>query len=206
MDEFGHSVAVIDKDKSALAKRLPENWRGTKVVGFGYDKEDLVAAGIEQADALVAVTSGDNSNIISARVARETYEVPYVVARIYDPRRAVIYQRLGIPTVATVSWTVEQIRRRLIPEAVTPDWTDATGELALLERPLPAAWAGKKLSELCDEQPFRVVGLVRDGRASLAGENVVGQDGDVLHIMCTRDALETLATRLAGTPVDEHAH
>jgi trk system potassium uptake protein TrkA len=206
LDESGHSVAVIDKDPSALAKRLPETWRGTKVVGFGYDKDDLVTASIERADALVAVTSGDNSNIIAARVARETYEVPYVVARIYDPRRAVIYQRLGIPTVATVSWTVDQIRRRLIPDAVTADWTDATGELSLIERPLPAAWAGKRLAELCDDLPFRIVGLVRDGRAQLAADNAVGQEGDVLHIMCSRDALESLAVRLAGAPADEHAH
>ena len=204
LDENGHSVAVIDKSQAALTRRLPENWQGTSVVGFAYDRDALDTAGIDKADALVAVTSGDNSNIIAARVARETYEVPYVVARIYDPRRAVIYQRLGIPTVATVSWTVDQIRRRLIPDAVTPDWTDATGTLSLVERPLPASWAGKRLSELSGGATFRVVGIVRDGEAQLPSDNVVGQEGDVLHIICTQDALDALADRLAGTDAGAH--
>jgi trk system potassium uptake protein TrkA len=197
LDEHGHSVSVVDRDKGALHKRLPEAFGGRSVVGYGYDRDALLEAGVERADAVVAVTSGDNSNIITARVARETYQVPYVVARIYDPRRAVIYQRLGIPTVATVSWTVDQIRRRLIPSVLTPDWTDSTGTLSLVERPLPAAWAGKKLSDLADDR-FRVVGVVREGEARLPSDDFVGQEGDVLHVMCTSDALEAFAARLAG--------
>ncbi len=197
LDENGHSVAVIDKDRSAFERRLPDDWRGGAVVGYGYDRDALEAAEIHKADALVAVTSGDNSNIIAARVARETYEVPYVVARIYDPRRAVIYQRLGIPTVATVAWTVDQIRRRLIPEAATPDWTDATGALSLIERALPVQWAGRRFGELSKEMSFRVVGLVRDGVAQLPDDDTIGQEGDILHIICTRDAIGALSERLA---------
>ncbi len=205
LDENGHSVAVIDRDRAALTRRLPESWRGTSIVGFGYDRDALDAAGVDKADALVAVTSGDNSNIIAARVARETYEVPYVVARIYDPRRAVVYQRLGIPTVATVSWTVDQIRRRLIPDSVTPDWTDATGTLSLVERPLPSAWAGKRLSELTGSETFRVVGIVRDGEARLPSDDEIGQEGDTLHIMCTQDDVRGLASRLAAADDEENA-
>ena len=117
---------------------LPERFAGRAVLGFGFDREHLEQAGIEEAAALAAVTSGDNSNILTARIARETYEIPNVVARIYDPRRAVIYQRLGIPTVATVAWTTDQVLRRLFPEQSVSEWTDATGSVRLIERALPA--------------------------------------------------------------------
>ena len=113
--EQGHSVAIIDRNAKAF-RRLPPDWAGTTVVGSGFDRGDLDRAGAGEATSLAAVTSGDNSNILTARIARETYEIPNVVARIYDPRRAQIYLRLGIPTVATVSWTIDQVRRRLVPE------------------------------------------------------------------------------------------
>ena len=112
----GHTVAVIDKNADAFRKRLPEDFTGQKVVGFGFDRDHLIEAGIERAGAVAAVTSGDNSNILTARIARENFAIDRVVARIYDPRRALIYQRLGIPTVATVSWTTDQVMRRLLPD------------------------------------------------------------------------------------------
>ena len=138
----GHSVAIIDKAPRAF-RRLPGGWPGTTVVGSGFDRDDLDRAGAATADALAAVTSGDNSNILTARIARENYGIANVVARIYDPRRAEIYQRLGIPTVATVTWTIDQVLRRLLPETVTGEWTDATGQLVLVEHLLPEAWAGQ---------------------------------------------------------------
>ena len=122
--EQGHSVAIIDRNAKAF-RRLPADWAGTTVVGSGFDREDLDRAGAGEAKSLAAVTSGDNSNILTARIARETYEIPNVVARIYDPRRAQIYLRLGIPTVATVSWTIDQVRRRLVPNEVESEWTDS---------------------------------------------------------------------------------
>src|SRR2546427_8751482 len=145
----GHTVAVIDKNRNAF-RRLPGRFPGRAVTGFGFDRDHLEQAGIGEAEALAAVTSGDNSNILTARIARETYEIPHVVARIYDPRRAVIYQRLGIPTVATVAWTTDQVLRRLIPQKAVTEWTDATGTVSMLERSLPAGWAGRKLVELED--------------------------------------------------------
>src|SRR5438270_13475066 len=114
LERAGHSVAVVDKQAKAF-KRLPDRFTGNQVVGFGFDRDHLEQAGIREASALAAVTSGDNSNILTARIARETYEIQNVVARIYDPRRAVIYQRLGIPTVATVAWPTDQALRKLFP-------------------------------------------------------------------------------------------
>ena len=112
--ELGHSVAIIDKDESAFVA-LGENFPGQKILGVGFDRDTLIEAGIEKAQAFAAVSSGDNSNIVSARVARENFNVPLVVARIYDPRRAKVYERLGIPTVASVAWTTDQVLRRLLP-------------------------------------------------------------------------------------------
>src|ERR1700681_3063982 len=128
----GHAVSIIDKNKRAF-RRLPADWAGERVEGFGFDRDHLEAAGAKEAHALAAVTSGDNSNVLTARIARETYLIPNVVARIYDPRRAAIYERLGIPTVATVPWTTEQVMRRLLPEQLATEWTHSTGTVTLVE-------------------------------------------------------------------------
>ena len=131
-------------------------------MGSGFDRDDLEKAGALDADALAAVTSGDNTNILTVRIARETYKIPNVVARIYDPRRAEIYQRLGIPTVATVTWTIDQVRRRLLPDEDVADWSDPTGRLTLIDRSLPDAWAGRPLCDL--EQPGRLSLVAGDPR------------------------------------------
>src|SRR3954449_1382791 len=156
LDQLGHSVSIIDKRRNAF-RRLPDRWSGRAVLGFGYDRDHLEQAGVAEAGALAAVTSGDNSNVLSARIARETYEIPNVVARIYDPRRAVIYQRLGIPTVATVAWTTDQVLRRLFPEKSANEWADPSGSVEMVERTLPGSWAGRKLSELDEGDRFRLV-------------------------------------------------
>ena len=144
LDRDGHSVSVIDKDRNAFHE-LPDGFGGKAILGFGFDREHLEQAGIQEANAVAAVTNGDNSNILTARIARMTYEVPYVVARIYDPRRAVIYRQLGIATVAAVSWTTDQVLRRLFPEKSVSEWTDASGTVSLLERALPDSWAGSEV-------------------------------------------------------------
>jgi trk system potassium uptake protein TrkA len=169
------------------------------VVGSGFDRDDLDRAGAGEATALAAVTSGDNSNILTARIARETYEIPNVVARIYDPRRAQIYLRLGIPTVATVSWTIDQVRRRLIPGEAESDWSDPTGTLSLVERDLPERWAGKRLADLGIPGEVRVVALTRAGVPRLDFEQLVGQEGDIVHLMVTAGALDRFHTRLTGS-------
>ena len=197
LEKGAHTVAVIDKDRDAF-RNLPDSFAGRAVLGFGFDREHLEQAGIEHASALAAVTSGDNSNILTARIARETYEIPNVVARIYDPRRAVIYQRLGIQTVATVAWTTDQVLRRLFPEESVSEWTDATGSIRLIERALPPAWAGHKLTELEDRDRVRLVALSRAGQARLCGPDLLGQEGDVLHLAVRSEAVEGLEAKLSG--------
>jgi trk system potassium uptake protein TrkA len=195
LEKAGHTVAVIDKDRNAF-RNLPPAFSGKAILGFGFDREHLEQAGIEEAGALAAVTSGDNSNVLTARIARETYEIPNVVARIYDPRRAVIYQRLGIQTVATVAWTTDQVLRRLLPEQSVSEWTDATGSICLVERALPSLWAGRKLSELEEPGRVRMVAFSRSGEARLCGPDLLGQEGDILHLAVRSDALDDLETRL----------
>lgn len=204
LDAAGHSVAIIDKNRNAF-RRLPERWSGRAVLGFGFDRDHLEQAGVEEAGALAAVTSGDNSNILTARIARETYQIENVVARIYDPRRAVIYQRLGIPTVATVTWTTEQVLRRLFPETTAVDWVDPSGRLSLVERMLPDEWAGHKLAGLGETGRFRIAAVTRAGEARMAGPDLVGQEGDILHIMVTKEEMNALDARLAAGP-EEGGH
>jgi trk system potassium uptake protein TrkA len=202
--EQGHSVAIIDRNTKAF-RRLPPDWPGTTIVGSGFDRDDLDRARAGEATSLAAVTSGDNSNILTARIARETYEIPNVVARIYDPRRAQIYLRLGIPTVATVSWTIDQVRRRLVPNEVESEWTDSTGTLSLVERELPERWAGKRLADLSVPGEVTVVAVTRSGVVRLDFADLVGQDGDVVHLMITAEALGRFNARLAGTAVPSGA-
>ena len=132
LEDQDHSVAIIDQNPEAFRK-LGSGFKGTKVTGIGFDRDVLTEAGIERAGAFAAVSSGDNSNVIAARVARESFGVQRVVARIYDPRRAEVYQRLGIPTVATVAWTADQMLRRLVPEGAESLWRDPTGAVVLAE-------------------------------------------------------------------------
>jgi trk system potassium uptake protein TrkA len=193
--DLGHSVAIIDKNLRAF-RRLPPEWPGIKVVGSGFDRDALDAAGAPKASALAAVTSGDNSNILTARIARESYDVPRVVARIYDPRRAEIYQRLGIPTVATVSWTIDRVLQRMLPEAVSAEWTDPSGRLMLLEELLPDSWAGQPVRELVDQAKARLIAVSRAGEPRLDVGNLLGQEGDVLHIAVMKHDLPELAQML----------
>ena len=193
----GHTVSLLDRNQTAF-RRLPPEWDGRRIVGSGFDRDDLERAGAIGADALAAVTSGDNTNILTVRIARETYHIPRVVARIYDPRRAEIYQRLGIPTVATVTWTIDQVRRRLLPETVTGEWADASGKLLLIDRAIPDKWAGRNLADL--EEPGRIalVGVTRAGVPRLDARELVGQDGDQLHVAVMKDALGQLEQRLGA--------
>jgi trk system potassium uptake protein len=189
----GHSVTIIDKQPGAF-RRLPAGFEGQTVVGFGFDRGHLELAGAGHADALAAVTSGDNSNILTARIARETYEIPNVVARIYDPRRAEIFQRLGIPTVPSVSWTIDQVFRRILPSSGSFVWTDGSGHLHLAERALPLAWAGRRIADLLPRAGVRLVAVTRATQPMLDVAELVGQEGDVLHLLLTDEAAKGLET------------
>jgi trk system potassium uptake protein TrkA len=197
----GHSVAIIDRNPKAF-RRLPADWSGTTVIGSGFDRDDLDEAKAPEASALAAVTSGDNSNILTARIARETYGIPNVVARIYDPRRAQIYLRLGIATVATVSWTIDQVRHQLLPSALETEWSDPTGSVSLIERRLPERWAGKRLGDLTVPGEVTLVSVTRAGVVRLDFADLVGQDGDILHVVATAEALDRFQGRLTGIDAD----
>jgi trk system potassium uptake protein len=181
MEELGHSVAVVDQDPNAF-RRLGSGFAGRRVTGTGFDRDTLIESGIEGADAFAAVSSGDNSNIIAARVARETFGVENVVARIYDPRRAEIYQRLGIPTVATVRWTADQMLRRLLPAGAEEHWRDPSGTVVLAEVHVSPAWVGQRVARLEEASGSRIAALTRLGRGVLPGHDTVFQEGDLAHV------------------------
>ena len=191
LEDKGHSVAIIDQNPEAF-RRLRGGFRGRRVTGFGFDRDVLVEAGIEKASAFVAVSSGDNSNIISARVARETFGIENVVARIYDPRRAEVYQRLGIPTVATVRWTADQMLRRLLPEGSEPMWRDPSGEVVLAEVTVDRSWIGESVGALEGATGVRIAFLSRMGDAIVPHADTVIQDGDIVHVMARAADMERI--------------
>jgi trk system potassium uptake protein len=195
----GHSVAVIDRRPAAF-ERLPTGFPGKLVSGIGFDRSVLRDAGIEDAGALAAVTNGDNSNIVTARVAREHFDVAQVVARIYDPRRAAIYERLGIPTVATVAWTVDRVMRRILPAEPGVQWTDPSGRLSLIERSLPLAWSGSTLDDIETALAARITVLTRLGQAQIPSAGLVLQDGDLVHLVAGADDVARLDGMLAAGP------
>jgi trk system potassium uptake protein len=199
LEDQGHSVAVIDQDPEAFRK-LRSGFKGIKVVGVGFDRDVLTEAGIQRADAFAAVSSGDNSNVIAARVARESFGVQRVVARIYDPRRASVYQRLGIPTVATVAWTADQMMRSLIPEGAESMWRDPTGEVVLAEVAYSAGWLGEKVCDLELAARVRVAYISRLGEAIMPSPGLVLQEGDVIHVIAPERDLAEIARVLAAAP------
>ena len=196
---LGHSVAVIDQDREAF-RRLGADFNGLTVAGIGFDRDTLLEAGIERADAFAAVSDGDNSNILAARVARETYGVKNVVARIYDPGRAEIYQRLGIPTVATVLWTTDQIMRRILPSGAKSEWQDASGKVQLSEVHLHSDWYGNPVLIIEELTKARVAFVTRLGEGLIPDEHTVLQEGDVLYVLSSDAELSQISESLANPP------
>lgn len=197
--KLGHSVAVIDQDREAF-RRLGADFNGLTVAGVGFDRDTLKEAGIERADAFAAVSNGDNSNILAARVARETFGVKSVVARIYDPARAEIYQRLGIPTVATVLWTTDQIMRRLLPSGSRSEWQDASGRVQLAEMHLHGDWYGHPVALIEKNTSARVAFITRLGEGMIPDEHTVLQEGDIVHVLVLENELSGTEKALLATP------
>ena len=195
----GHTVAIIDQDREAF-RRLGADFKGQTVAGVGFDRDTLIDAGIERAEAFAAVSNGDNSNIIAARVARETYGISNVVARIYDPGRAEIYQRLGIPTVATVLWTTDQILRRLNPDGSRSEWRDASGVVKLCEMHIDKAWFGQPITLIEANTPSRVAFITRLGEGMIPNEHTVLQEGDLIHVMVAEKDVEITEMALSKSP------
>ncbi|HEX6197405.1 MAG TPA: TrkA family potassium uptake protein [Jiangellaceae bacterium] len=199
LESRDHTVAVIDQDPEAF-RRLPPTFEGRTVAGIGFDHEVLRQAGIREAGAFAAVSSGDNSNIISARVARETFGIDTVVARIYDPGRAAVYQRLGIPTVATVRWTADQIIRRILPEGAETEWVDPSGSIRLAEVHAAKAWVGKTVAALEEVSNTRVAFLTRYGDGMLPTADTVIQEGDLVHVTMRVTDAERVSAVFAAAP------
>ncbi len=197
----GHEVAVIDKNPSAF-DRLPPDFKAKTIVGYGFDRQVLEEAGIEEADAFLAVSNGDNSNIVSARVAREHYHVPHVIARIYDPARADIYERLNISTVSTTRWGVKQMILMLTHPREEIRESLAGGDLFRMRIEVPSHLVGKPVSSLSVEGRILVAGVDRGGSGFIPVASSTFQGGDVAHLIVHKDALELLDELL--TPIGEH--
>ena len=187
----GHDVQVVDRRPKA-ARRLPDSPRIRFHEGNGYSRSVLEAAGVEHADAFVAVTSGDNSNIVSARTAKETYRVPNVLARIYDPRRADIYRQLGIPTIASVRWTVHKIHQMLLHRHLSPEISFGNGETLLYRSELPAYLTGRPLAEFEVDGEIRVVEVTRAGRSLIPSHSTTARMGDLVTFTVAVTALSRL--------------
>jgi trk system potassium uptake protein len=198
----GHSVAVIDQNPDAF-RRLDAEFTGRRVTGLGFDRETLVQAGVEDAYAFAAVSDGDNSNILAARVARETFGVDNVVARIYDPHRAEVYQRLGIPTVATVRWTADQVIRRMLPMGATDEYRDASGRVVMAQMDVHPGWIGRPVTELESATGARVAFLTRFGDGLLPTAETVLQEHDIVHVLALATELPKVERTLTHLPVEE---
>ena len=198
LEARGHSVAVIDQNSDAF-RRLGPDFAGTTVTGVGFDDDVLRQAGVERADAFAAVSSGDNSNIISARLARETFGVSRVAARIYDQRRAQVYERLGIPTVATVRWTADRMLRHLVPEGNVEIFRDPTSTVSIVEVPVHKEWIGRSVRTLEESSGARVAYLIRFGIGTLPTVSTVVQEGDQIFMLVTDDIVASV-TSVAATP------
>ncbi|MGY6654341.1 potassium channel family protein [Amycolatopsis sp. TRM77291] len=203
LERLGHEVAIIDKTQQAF-RRLGSDFHGQQVVGVGFDRQVLIEAGIERAGAFAAVSSGDNSNIISARVARENFGIDKVVARIYDHKRAAVYERLGIPTVATVPWTTDRFLRTLLPDGVASVWRDPSGSAALLQLPLHEGWVGRSVRELQDTTGARVAFIMRFGTAVLPDTKAVIQADDVVYVAAKSGTVSDVTTVAAREPEEEN--
>jgi trk system potassium uptake protein TrkA len=195
LSKGGHSVAIIDKRKEAF-DRLPPGFDARTIVGIGFDREILEEAGIKEADAFIAVSNGDNSNIVSARVAREHYHVDKVIARIYDPRRAEIYERLNIPTIATVRWAAKQVQYLLFHGKETMRDSLAGGSLLHLQVEIPDHLVGKKISSVTSDGEVEVIGVDRGGAGFIPKDDSTFQEGDVVHFIVHKDQVEKFDTLL----------
>jgi trk/ktr system potassium uptake protein len=199
LEAAGHTVAIIDQNADAF-RRLGPSFGGQTITGVGFDRDVLIQAGVERADAFAAVSSGDNSNIISARLARETFGVSKVVARIYDAKRAEVYERLGIPTVATVRWTADRITRHLLPDGPAELWRDPTGVVAILDLAVHPDWVGRPLRALEEASGTRAACLNRFGVGTLPTASTVLQDGDRVCFLVTDEIAGSVAAVAGAEP------
>lgn len=193
LEQEGHHVTIIDKSPSAF-RNLGRDFRGRTITGIGFDRDVLREAGIEQADAFAAVTSGDNSNFIAATVARDTYRVPIVVARIYDPQREQIYRRLGIRTISSTAWGANKLKRMMLHKDMQSTEDLGNGEVQVMEARVSGMAAGRSIRDLTYNGEINVFAIVRNGRAFVPTSGHVLEEGDILHLSVAASAINKIET------------
>jgi trk system potassium uptake protein len=191
MSDEGHDVVVIDMNAAALA-RLGPDFKGTRVRGIGFDREVLIKAGIETADAFAATSASDNANIVAARIARTVFHVPRVVARLYDPRRAEIYQRLGMVTISSTHLGAERIRELLVHSEMDPAMTFGEGEVCLLNVETPPRLIGQPVKHLLIPGEILVIAITRQSQAFIPLSGSVLRSGDLIHLALLATSMDRL--------------
>lgn len=191
----GHQVTVIDQDANAL-DRLGPDFKGNKVQGVGFDRLVLESAGIEQADAFAATSSSDNANIIAARIARNVFHVPHVIARLYDPRRAEIYRRLGLVTISSTTWGAERICELIMHAELDPVFTFGSGEVSLVAVEVPPQLVGRLVRDLAVPGEIMVVNITRQGKALIPLTGTDFREDDLLHLAVTAEAMKRVKSLL----------
>ena len=188
----GHNVTVIDHRDADAGARLGPDFKGRIIHGLGFDRESLEQAGISQADAFIAASSSDNANIVAARIARNLFRVPRVVARMYDPRRAEIYQRLGLSTISGTQLGVRQIYDMVTHTDLDVIQKFGRGEVAVLTLEVDYHLAGRTLRDLSIAGEVVVFSITRNDHAFIPTNGTEFQEGDILHLA----VLSTSMTRL----------
>jgi trk system potassium uptake protein TrkA len=196
LSQEGHSVAVVDKDPMSF-KRLSKNFQGQIVPGVGFDRQTLIKAGIEHADAFASVTNGDNTNIVSALLVKRNFKVPCVITRIYDPQRAEIYRRFGIPTISSTTWAANELKEMICYAGLPSRLTLGSGEVEIVEVATPSKLAGRPISELNVAGELSVVVLVHAGKAIIPEPGTSLEKGDLLYIAVLNPAMEKLQKLLS---------
>jgi trk system potassium uptake protein len=192
----GHRVTVIDRERSAF-EILTADFRGHTVQGDVLAQGVLRRAGIEQVDGLAAVTNSDAVNAVVARTARTVYGVPNVVVRNYDPRWHPMHEVFGHPVVSSATWDAQRLDQLLCRGEVHAVFTAGAGEVAVYEVPVVDRWSSRSAREALGTGDWRLVGLTRDGRAMLAGDDLTIQRGDVLVVAATPDGIAALRAHVA---------
>ena len=190
-----HQVAVIDSDPHSL-DRLGSDFKGEKIIGVGFDRNVLLRAGIERADAFAATSSSDNANIISARIARNIFLVPRVIARLYDPRRAEIYRRLGLLTISSTTWGAERIRELLTVAELDPLMNFGSGEVAVVSIETPPHLVGRMVRDLTVPMEVSVAAITREGRAFIPTLGSEFRPDDQIHLVILASAMERVKSLL----------
>lgn len=201
----GHDVAIVDKNRNAFI-RLGDDFKGQTVRGLVFDRGALETAKIREADAFIAVTSGDNSNIVSARTAKERYGVDTVVARIYDPIRAEIFSRLGVTIIASARWTADTILTQLAPtrEREQSVFGTGVGEVMLVTAEVPHGVHGVPAERLSRPGRWVLGAITRNGTTTVPAAGGLLQSGDLLHFSVSRTAVDDVRAAVAALHSEEH--